>query len=118
MSRLDGDPAEGCYFVAGDQDPDYDELGRLIGEAVGRRRVLVLRTPDWMGRCAGAASDVISHLRGQPAIFNSDKMREASAGSWVCSSDRIRHELGFRVAQPLSDRLRQTATWYASEGLL
>ena len=114
----EGDPAEGCYFVAGDRDPQYDELGRLIGDAVGRRRVFIVRTPDWMGRCAGAASEVVSRLRGQAAIFNLDKMREASAGSWVCSSERIRHDLGFRVARPLTERLQQTADWYASQGLL
>lgn len=113
----DGDGPDGCYFVAGDHDPEYDELGRLIGDAVGRRRVLVVHTPDWMGRCAGAASELVSRLRGQPAIFNLDKMREAAAGSWVCSSDRIRKELGFRVGRPLPDRLQQTAAWYASQGL-
>lgn len=112
-----GAEAEGCYFVAGDQDPAYDELGRLIGDAVGRRRVIVVRTPDWINRCAGAASELVSRLRGQPAIFNLDKMREASAGSWVCSSDRIQ-ELGFRVGRSLPDRLRQTAAWYASKGWL
>ncbi len=108
----------GYYFVAGDQDPEYVQLGRLIGDAVGRPRVFVVRTPDWMGRCAGACSEVVSRLRGRPAIFNLDKMREAAAGSWVCSAERIRNELGFRVARPLGDRLRQTADWYASRGLL
>lgn len=110
--------AAGYYFVAGDQDPEYVQLGRLIGDAVGRPRVFVVRTPDWMGRCAGACSEVVSRLRGRPAIFNLDKMREASAGSWVCSGERIRNELGFRVARPLGERLRQTADWYASRGLL
>lgn len=114
----DGAGADGCYFVAGDHDPEYDELGRLIGDAVGRRRVLVVYTPDWVGRCAGAASELVSRLRGQPAIFNLDKMREASAGSWVCSSERICQELGFRVGRPLAERLQQTAAWYASQGLL
>ena len=116
VSKDRGD--EGYYFVAGDHDPQYDELGRLIGQAVGRERVIIVRTPDWMGRCAGACSEVVSRLRGRPLIFNLDKMREASAGSWVCSSERIRNELGFRVAKPLSDRLRQTADWYVSRGML
>lgn len=114
----EGDGPAGCYFVAGDRDPRYDELGRLIGDAVGRRNVLIVHTPDWMGRCAGAANELVSRLRGQPAIFNLDKMREASAGSWVCSSDRICKELGFRVGRSLADRLQQTADWYVSQGLL
>jgi nucleoside-diphosphate-sugar epimerase len=119
-TRVDRDrtDAAGYYFVAGDQDPEYVQLGRLIGDAVGRPRVFVVRTPDWMGRCAGACSEVVARLRGRPAIFNLDKMREASAGSWVCSAERIRNELGFKVTRPLGDRLRQTADWYASRGLL
>ncbi|HVA45294.1 MAG TPA: NAD-dependent epimerase/dehydratase family protein [Pirellulales bacterium] len=115
---IKGDGAQGHYFVAGDWDPDYDELGRLIGDAVGRQRVLVLHTPDWIGCCAGAASDLLCRLRGRAGIFNLDKMRDASAGSWVCSADRIRNELGFRVARPLADRLRQTADWYERRGML
>lgn len=114
----DSDSAEGSYFVAGDEDPHYEELGRLIGKAVGRDRVFIVRTPDWMSRCAGAASELVSRLRGQAAIFNLDKMREASAGSWVCSSERIRSDLGFQVARPLADRLQQTAEWYAQQGML
>ncbi|HUY87463.1 MAG TPA: NAD-dependent epimerase/dehydratase family protein [Pirellulales bacterium] len=110
--------AEGCYFVAADRDPEYDELGRLIGDAVGRRHILVVHAPDWLVRGAGAASEWVARLRGRPTIFNLDKMREASAGSWLCSSERIRNELGFHVERPLSDRIRQTAAWYASHGML
>lgn len=109
---------DGCYFVSSDQDPEHDELGRLIAEAVGRPRVRVLHAPDWLVRGAGAASELISHLRGRATIFNLDKMREASAGSWTCSSDRIRNELGFHVARPLPERIRQTAAWYKRHGLL
>jgi nucleoside-diphosphate-sugar epimerase len=114
----DGKAAEGCYFVASDQDPEYDELGRLIAEAVGRPRIHVLHAPDWLLRGAGAASELLSHLRGRATIFNFDKMREAAAGSWICSSDRIRNELGFHVGRSLPDRIRQTAAWYKSHGLL
>lgn len=114
-----GDHAtDGCYFVASDQDPEHDELGRLIAEAVGRPRVHMLHAPDWLVRGASAASEFVSHLRGRATIFNFDKMREAAAGSWICSSDRIRNELGFHVARPLPERIRQTAAWYKSHGLL
>jgi dihydroflavonol-4-reductase len=35
----------GYYYVAGEWDPTYEELGRLIGEALGRRRMLVIAFP-------------------------------------------------------------------------
>ena len=109
---------EGCYFVASDQDLEYDELGRLIGEAVGRPHVRVVHAPDWLLRSAGAAAELASRLRGRSTILNLDKMREASAGSWTCSSQRIRNELGFHVAKPLAERLKQTAAWYRSHQML
>lgn len=117
-ARKGNEHTEGHYFIAGDCDPDYRQLGRLIGEAVGRRNVLIVPTPDWIGRCAGAAGELVSCLRGRPGFLSLDKMREASAGSWTCSADRIRNDVGFRVARPLTERLRQTAEWYAEQGML
>ena len=59
-----------------------------------------------------------ARLRGRPYIFNFDKVREARAGSWTCSSQTIRGELGFRPQAPLPDRLRQTADWYRGQNWL
>jgi nucleoside-diphosphate-sugar epimerase len=57
-------------------------------------------------------------LRGQPYIFNFDKAREASAGSWTCSSQAIRSQCGFAPRASLVDRLRQTANWYMQQKLI
>jgi dihydroflavonol-4-reductase len=112
------EPAHGVYFLAAEQDLDYDELGRWIGSAVGRRRVRVVRAPGWLGYCAASAGEVVSRLSRRPTLFNLDKMREALAGSWTCSAARIQQDLGFAVGRPLDQRLLQTAQWYAGRGLL
>ncbi len=113
-----GDPAkaQGYYFVADDARPSYDELGRLIGHAVGREHIRVIHTPDWLSRGAGAISDLWAHIRHQPGIFNLDKAREATAGSWLCSAERMHNEFGFHVAASLAERLKQTADWYFKKG--
>ena len=36
---------QGFYFVADDEQPTFADLGRLIGEALGRKRVRVVRIP-------------------------------------------------------------------------
>ena len=41
--------------------------------------------------------------------------REATAGSWACSADSIRRDLGFSPAQPLQQRLCQTVDWYVEQ---
>src|SRR6185437_5029986 len=81
--------SSGFYFLACEQDLDYGELGHMIGCAVGRRRVRVLRAPGWLGYCAASIGELVSRLRRRPSLFNVDKMREALAGSWTCSAGRI-----------------------------
>ena len=116
-----GDPAtlaQGCYFAASEQDLTYVEMGRMIGQALGRRRTWILRT----GRCAvwtvAYLATLLSRLRGRPWYFDLDKAREARAGSWTCSMEATIRDLGYAVAAPLPQRLRQTAQWYLENGWL
>jgi nucleoside-diphosphate-sugar epimerase len=109
----------GYYFAAGDEQPTFGELGTLIGRALGRAHVLVLRAPGTLSLWPiAAACEAMARLRRKPYIFNFDKVREARAESWTCSSDAIRRQLGFAPSAPLAERLRQTADWYLAKNLL
>lgn len=113
-----GQPSQGCYFAACDENPAYADLGRMIGRALGRRRTWAVRTgPAIVWTVAGIA-ELASRLRGQTYYFNLDKAREARAGSWTCSPRAAEEDLGFRAACPLAERLRQTAQWYQRNGWL
>jgi nucleoside-diphosphate-sugar epimerase len=118
QDRVAGTPS-GYYFVAGDEQPTFAELGSLIGVALGRARVRICRSSStallWP---LAAAAEFGARLRGQPYIFNFDKAREASAGSWTCSSQAIRLQCGFAPRASLADRLRQTANWYMQQKLI
>jgi nucleoside-diphosphate-sugar epimerase len=112
-------PPQGYYFVAGDEQPTFAELGLLIGKSLGRQSVRVLRSPGRVALWSAAAvAETVSRLRGQPYIFNFDKAREASAGNWVCSPRTIRQELGVASQVPIIERLRQTADWYRQQNWL
>ncbi len=110
--------AQGYYFAATDDQPTYAELGRMIGRALGRRRVWVVRNLQAAAWCLAAMSEGWARLRGQPTILNLDKVREASAGSWICSIDTAKRELGFAPLRTLAERLEQTAAWYRKAGWL
>lgn len=110
--------SSGYYFAAADEHPTYAELGRLIGTALGRSRVRVQPLPKRWVWTAAAAVETFARLRGKAGALSIDKVREARAGSWTCSPERIRSELGFRPAKPLLERLRQTAQWYRKAGWL
>ncbi len=109
------DPA-GVFFAAAEA-LTYADLGRQIAAALGRRRVLVLPVAGAIIRCAGAAGGWIGRICRRPVYLNGDKAREIVAGSWVCSADKARRQLGFSP-QPLTVRLRETVESYRKAGLV
>ncbi len=110
--------AEGYYLAACPEHPTYAELGRMIGTALGRRRVLVVPTFPQAVWPVAVTAETIARVCRRPFTFNFDKAREVRAGSWVCSTQRAADELGFAVGAPLAERLRQTAQWYRENGWL
>ncbi len=108
---------QGYYHVASDEQPTYAELGCRISLALGRG-ALVLRTPEWVAWAAAGISEVAARLRRRPHVFNWDKAREATAGSWTCSSSRAKEELDWSCAADLDARLAETIAWYRRRGWL
>jgi len=108
--------SQGFYFAAAEEHVSYHELGRLVGEALGRRRTRVISTGPLVVWSAAAVSDLACRVRGRVAFLNIDKAREARAGHWVCSPQKAADQLGFSTAKPLVDRLGQAAQWYVSNG--
>ncbi|HKD37505.1 MAG TPA: hypothetical protein VKB78_11915, partial [Pirellulales bacterium] len=110
-----GADPRGFYFVASEHDPTYAELGRLIGEAMGKRRVLVIAFPRPAVWPIAACGEIMARIRRRAPFAGIDKAREALAGHWICSAARAETELGFAPAAPLSEWLRETAEWYRHE---
>jgi nucleoside-diphosphate-sugar epimerase len=117
-AQTDGADGRGIYYAACEENPSYVELGRMIGVAVGRPHTFVLPAAKPLVWTIAAASEAMALLRRQPANFNFDKAREATAGAWLCSPRAAMDELKFSVAAPLSQRLQQTARWYRQQGWL
>jgi nucleoside-diphosphate-sugar epimerase len=109
---------QGYYFAACEEDLAYDDLGRLIGKALGRGKVFPMHIATPLVWMVSGLVETISQIIRQPRYLHIDKAREITAGSWTCSPRRARDELGFQVKAPLSERLRQTALWYRKEGWL
>jgi nucleoside-diphosphate-sugar epimerase len=110
-------PSRGYYHVACDEHPTYAELGCRASLALGRGAV-VLRTPQWLAWATAGVSELAGRLRRRPLVFNWDKAREATAGSWTCSPERVKRELGWSCAADLDARLRETIAWYREQGWL
>ncbi len=112
------DSSQGGYFVADEQVVTYADLGKLIAKVVERDRIWNLRIPTPLLMAFAAFNEIIGQIRGEARIVNLDKTREARAGSWACSANRLKLDTGFRCVRSLEPRLRQTAEWYERQGWL
>ena len=107
----------GIYYMACDEQPTLIELGRMMATAMEQKAPIALHVPPNALKAASAIVAGVARLRGKAAIFNPDKIREALAGNWICSNEKMKSHLGVTPA-PLLDRLKQTAGWYMQEGWL
>ena len=53
----------------------------------------------------GGASQLVSRVRGKAGILNLDKVAEAVAGSWICSIDKARQELGYEPGASVREQM-------------
>jgi nucleoside-diphosphate-sugar epimerase len=99
------------YHAAGPERVTQRELSQLVGRAL-RKRPLALPVPGALLRVALAASDAVARLTGTPTLLGSDKLAEFLAPAWICSSEALARDAGWRAAIPLERGLAETAQWY------
>jgi len=107
-----GLPGQGVYFMATEDELTYTELGQAMAIALGKKRATVVHLPGPLVKLVGFCGDAMTWIRQRPAWVNSDKMTEALAGSWMCSSAKARTQLDWYPAAALVERLYETAQWY------
>lgn len=106
----------GYYYISGEEAPTYLALGALVADAVGRRRWINLRPPPWLTTGIAGMQEELCRALGRSSMVTRDKVREATAGSWWCSAQRAREEIGFEPSRRLGDGLPATAKWYRTQG--
>ena len=117
--RISPDESEkGIFFAAAEENPTFGDYGRMIGKAMGIKVVMPCPNFPMTVRVIGAFSELYARISGRPQIMNWDKTREALAGSWACSAERLHSQVGYRPYASFADRLAQTVDWYVEQGHL
>lgn len=104
----------GVYHVAEARAYLWQEMARMVAEAVGSKARIV-RVPGPLISLAAAANEMVVGLFGKSTIFNRDKARELLAPGWLCETELARRDFGFEAEIPLAAGLKQTAEWYRAE---
>jgi dihydroflavonol-4-reductase len=117
LAGQDQVPSGRTYFLAGLEQPTFDELGRLVAAALGRRTVGV-RVPYPVTQLSALMAELLARLRGRPSVFDRAKASEVHQSGWRCRADRAHEELGFSPRVDLAVGLRETVSWYRTRGWL
>lgn len=111
------DRVSGVYHVAEARSYEWEEMGRMVAEAVGKRG-RIIHLPGGLIAAAASVSEGVAGLLGKSTIFNRDKARELLAPGWLCETELARRDFGFEAQIALADGLHQTAEWYRENGWL
>ena len=103
------------YFVGEPEATDYVEVGDCVQRALGTWAWTV-SPPSFLLGAAALASEAFGFLTRSAPLLTQEKLREIRAGDWVCSSAKIRAQLGWEPRFPLEEGIQRTADWYRRQG--
>ena len=103
------------YFVGEPEATGYVEMGEIVRRVMGTWTVTI-RPPGWLLQGGAIAGELWGFLRRRPPFLSREKLQEITVGDWLCSSAKIRAQLGWTPEVPLDQGMERTAAWYREAG--
>jgi nucleoside-diphosphate-sugar epimerase len=110
-------PGAQCYYASHPAATDVRELWRELGRAVGKS-VVVAPVPRPVLYLAMLASTLSAAVFGFKNQLDAKQYKQMVASAWLCASDRLRDDLGWRPRHDLADCLANAAGRYREARLL
>jgi nucleoside-diphosphate-sugar epimerase len=100
----------GTYHVAAEPPCTDEEFMEEIATKLQVRPVR-LRIPRTGLYLASVIQEILSRATGRPHMLSRQKVPELLATGWVCSTEKIRRDLGFTAPTSLREGVAQTLEW-------
>ncbi|MGE5839094.1 MAG: NAD-dependent epimerase/dehydratase family protein [Deltaproteobacteria bacterium] len=117
QSLVCGRGAGETYHVAAEPPCTDEEFMEEIAAQL-RVRPVCLRIPRSSLYLASVIQEILSRATGRPKMLSRQKLPELLAPGWVCSTSRIRRDMGFTAPTSLREGVKRTIEWYRREGWL
>jgi nucleoside-diphosphate-sugar epimerase len=103
------------YFVGEPESTDSVEMGECIRGSLGTKAITV-RPPGFVLQMGALAAELAGFATGRPPLLSREKLKEITAGDWLCSSAKIRSQLGWTPRVGLEEGIARTTAWYREAG--
>ena len=103
------------YFVGEPEITDYMEVGASVTRAL-HTWSFTITPPSFLLGAAATAAETWGILTRRAPVLTREKLSEIWAGDWICSSAKIRTQLGWEPQLPLDLGIARTAEWYRNAG--
>jgi len=106
----------GIYFASCDEGQKLSEIGRLIGQSLGKDRTPAVLCPPIVLWAVSSFYEAKKCCTGKPQPLDWAKAWE-SLRHWTCSPEKARSQLDFSP-KPLEERINQTTQWFLENAWL
>ena len=103
------------YFINDGQCYTMDYILDTIAKTLGKKPMKIT-VPTSLALFVGLLNDVF--IPPDKKLVTRDKVRELSCQNWLCSSDNISRELGFKPRYTFEQGIAETIKWYKNQGCL
>jgi nucleoside-diphosphate-sugar epimerase len=110
-------PGSFTYFTGHASSMDIGDLWRALGRAVGRR-VVVVPVPSWVLYLAMRLSTIATWILGRKNQLDRKQYLQMKAPAFVCTSDKLNRDLGWRAQYDLVSCVENAANGYRAAALL
>ena len=101
------------YLLSDNETQSWESMTGTLSHVMGKKP-LVIHLPERIAQGFAFGSEEFSRFIGQAPLLTRQKMNEFLQDAWVCSSNRIREELGFSSVYSLERGLQETLDWYVA----
>jgi nucleoside-diphosphate-sugar epimerase len=110
-------PSGEIFNIADPQPYLWDEFGRAVGKAIGKKLKKIV-VPPFVLFIAAFSSEIIGKMRKNPNIFNREKLKDMMQSGWIADVQKAEETFSFRAQYPLEKAVKETLDWYIEHGWL
>ncbi len=115
---LSSNIVEKSYFVSDLKDYSSIEFNKIVKNELNKKTITLILPKAIVKIIAQISENLSCFFMKKPPTLNSEKFKEISQKNWLCDSNDLVVDFGFKPEYNLQTGIKETIAWYKKENLL